>query len=132
MGKVLCIPLLGIRGMSYLKNLVVAIFLHLVSFTLSIAAPVGIGWLLLQTGTEQSWFTHNTLMAGLFASPACLVVLLFHSVMKNSFYSVSILNKLYRVFFLYIAVGRVYSDQLRSSVRLSVRPSVFLLRRDIS
>jgi len=82
--------LLGFRGVQYLKQLILAAAVMTVSSLCALISAVAIGCLLDYTGHAMSWFSSTFLILGLYAAPACCVILSTCVMAKKLCYKVSL------------------------------------------
>jgi len=82
----------GFRGVNYIKHLSLAAAVMIVSSVSALISTVGIAFLLDHTGHAMSWFSNTFLLFGLYAAPACCIMLSSCILAKKLFYKVSFYN----------------------------------------
>jgi len=81
--------LTGFRGVHYIKHLILAAAVTMVSSVCALIMAVAIAFLLDHTGHSMSWFSNIYLLFGLYVAPSCCTILLICVAAKKLFYKVS-------------------------------------------
>jgi len=78
----------GFRGISYVKQLLLAANVVTASWIFTLISTIAIALLLDHTGHAMSWFSSTFLIFGLYVAPACCILLSTCLLAKRVFYTV--------------------------------------------